>query len=154
MPKKHYRGAASLLAGACITIGLLGAVGLNIRASLLRPLPVHYSNEVPEPEGEPLARIYFEISSAELPAEAGGPIQTVKEKSEASPHDIVLISGYHDPSGNPEQNAALAMQRALAAKAALVAAGVPLERIRVRKPEVIPGDADLQEARRVDIRVQ
>lgn len=154
MPKKHYRGLASLLVGACLTIGLFGAVALTLRASLARPLPVHIGNEVPEPEGEPLARIYFEINSAELPAEAGGPLQTVKEKAEESPRDIVLISGYHDPSGDPEQNAALATQRALAAKAALIAAGVPAERIRVRKPEVIPGDADLQEARRVDIRVQ
>lgn len=154
MPRKRYRGITSLLAGAIITIGLLVTVGLSIDASLRRPLPVHLGNSIPEPEGEPLARIYFEISSADLPAEAGGPIQTIKEKSDEFPHDIVLISGYHDPSGDPEQNAALATQRALAAKTALIAAGVAAERIRVRKPEVIPGDSDLQEARRVDIRVQ
>jgi len=154
MPKKHYRGIFRLLAGACITVILLVGVGFTIRFSLIRPLPAHLGNSVPAPVGEPLARIYFEISSADLPNEAGGPIQTVKEKALEFPQNIVLISGFHDPSGNPEQNEALAMQRALAAKAALVAAGIAAERIKIAKPQGIPGDSDLQEARRVDLRVQ
>lgn len=154
MQNSEDRGIGSVLLGAIITICLLFAVGFTIRHTIYSPSRPPIATNVREPMGEPLARIYFEISSADLPAEAGGAIQTVKEKAEANPGLTVLISGYHDPSGDPEQNKALAIERAEAAREALVAAGIPASRIRVLNPEVIAGDADLQEARRVDIRLQ
>lgn len=106
------------------------------------------------PLGEPIASIYFDTSKAEVPEEGGGAVQTVKKKALANPRKTILISGYHDPSGDPAKNAELARARAEAVRDALVAAGVPAERIVLRKPEEIPGTEDLQEARRVDIRLQ
>lgn len=147
-------GFVGLLLGGVVTLCVLGVIGLGISLTQSPHPSARLHAEAPEPIGEALARIYFEINSAELPDEAGGAIQSVKEKALAAPKLVVLVSGYHDPSGDPEQNTALARQRALATKLALMAAGIPGERIILRKPEVIPGDADLQEARRVDIRVQ
>jgi outer membrane protein OmpA-like peptidoglycan-associated protein len=107
-----------------------------------------------QPRGEPLARIYFESGSAILPDEAGGALQTVKELALAGPAAHILISGFHDPSGDPEQNAQLAKQRAETTRDALIEEGIASERIILRKPQVIPGTQDMQEARRVDIHVQ
>lgn len=104
--------------------------------------------------GEALASIYFEPGNAELARDSGGAIQKVKEAMEVEADQIVLISGFHDPSGDPAQNQLLARERALSAKAALLLAGVPEERIVLRRPEEIPGTEDMQEARRVDLRVQ
>jgi len=105
-------------------------------------------------KGDAVARIYFEVGSAELPNEAGGAIETVRELASKAPTLNVLIAGYHDPTGDPSRNSELARRRALQTKLELMAVGVPGERVFLRKPEGIPGDADLQEARRVDIHLQ
>ena len=143
-----------LLLGGLVLLCVLGTIafGLSTLESATPPAPVAIEEQALK--GEALTSIYFEISSAGLPAESGGAIQIVKERATAAPKLNVLVSGYHDPSGNPEQNAELARQRALATKLALMATGVPAGRIFLRKPQVIPGDADLQEARRVDIHLQ
>lgn len=149
-------GVVSLLLGGLILLCIVGVLSFGVYSvqSGSGKASTAASSEAPAPKGEAMAKIYFEINSAELPAEAGGAIETIKERATVVPNLIVLISGYHDPSGDPEQNAALAKQRAEAARDALIAAGIPAERIRLRKPEVIPGNEDLQEARRVDIRLQ
>lgn len=146
----------ALLLGSLILLCVVGVIGLGIYSSQAgsNKAPSASSTDAPAPKGEAMAKIYFEINSADMPAEAGGAIETIKERATVVPNLIVLISGYHDPSGDPEQNAALAKQRAEAARDALIATGIPAERIRLRKPEVIAGNEDLQEARRVDIRLQ
>lgn len=146
-------GGIGLLLGGLVLVCVLGVIGFGIYSTLPDTQPP-LSTEAPAPKGEAMARIYFEINSAELPAEAGGAIETIKERAMVVANLNVLISGYHDPSGDPVQNAELAKQRAEAARDALIAAGVPAERIILRKPEVIAGNEDLQEARRVDLRLQ
>ncbi len=134
--------------------------GLLLAALFLRGparMPEQVSSPVAaetSPVGEPLASIYFEPGNAGLARDSGGAIQKVKEAMQAEADQIVLISGFHDPSGDPAQNQLLARERALSAKAALLLAGVAEERIILRSPEEIPGTDDLQEARRVDLRVQ
>ena len=66
----------------------------------------------------------------------------------------MLLSGFHDASGDPARNAELAKQRALSVKDALVAAGVAQERIKLRKPESTLGNGSAEEGRRVEIRIQ
>lgn len=145
--------AAAVLA-AIILACVLGVVAYGVSLTMGKPAaPVMVDGEI-VPVGEPIAQIYFESGSADLPDEAGGAIQTVKEKALANPRKIVLISGFHDPSGDPEKNAALARARAEAVRAAIVESAVPEEQVYLRKPAVIPGNDDLQEARRVDIRLQ
>lgn len=146
-------GGIGLLLGGLILACVVGVCGFALYATQAETPPAPASSE-PEPRGEALARIYFEIGSADLPEEAGGAIQSVKEKAQLAPGAIILISGFHDPSGDPEKNALLARHRAEAARQALVAAGLANDRIVLRKPELIPGTEDMQEARRVDIRVQ
>ena len=64
-----------------------------------------------------------------------------------------VISGFHDASGDPAQNAELAKQRAIAVRDALKGAGMPEDRIELKKPEQVNA-GDAAEARRVEVSVQ
>ena len=99
-------------------------------------------------------RIYFELSSAALPAEANEVLNRIAEAARGAPGQHVLISGFHDASGNAANNAELAKQRALAVRHGLEANGVPPEVLILDKPAVTTGGADEREARRVELRLQ
>ncbi len=64
---------------------------------------------------------------------------------------MLVVSGYHDPSGDAAANEALAKQRALAVRDVLMAAGVPEQRIELAKPVSTLGGDDPHIARRVDV---
>lgn len=105
------------------------------------------------PTGPALAVVYFDSASATLtPAADAGLAETVKALA-AEPNRRVLLSGYHDSTGDPAMNAELAKQRAKAVRAALVVAGVPLNQVLLRKPESTTGTGTEREARRVEIRI-
>ncbi|MFZ5504033.1 MAG: OmpA family protein [Pseudomonadota bacterium] len=110
--------------------------------------------EAPEPVGEALARIYFAVGSAEPGADLADAVARAQAALSATPSAIVLLSGFHDPSGDAAQNAELAKARALAVRDALVAAGVSEAGIKLRKPEITAADGPPEEARRVELRVQ
>lgn len=110
--------------------------------------------EAPEPVGEALARIYFAVGSAEPGADLADAVARAQAALSATPDAIVLLSGFHDPSGDALRNAELAKARAMAVRDALLTAGVEAERVRLRKPETTAVDGPPEEARRVEIRVQ
>ena len=66
----------------------------------------------------------------------------------------VLVSGYHDATGDPAKNAELAKQRAMAVGAALKLAGVPDDKIELAKPAQTQADGPPAEARRVEVKLQ
>ena len=67
----------------------------------------------------------------------------------------LVISGYHDATGDPVQNAELAKQRAFAVRDALTGAGLTAEQIELSKPqETTGGSGDDREARRVEVSAQ
>lgn len=144
----------AVLLSAIILACVLGVTAYGVVMSRQDRKPQLAADGQILPQGEPIASIYFEAGKSEVPDEGGGAIQTVMEKALANPARIILISGYHDPSGDPAKNAELAQGRAEAVRDALVEAGVPADRVVLRKPEEIPGTEDPQEARRVDIRLQ
>lgn len=99
-----------------------------------------------------LATVYFESGSAALQDADPAMADTVKALA-ADPGKRVLLSGYHDSTGDPAMNAELAKQRAKAVRAALLVAGIPLEQVLLRKPESTTGTGTEREARRVEIRL-
>jgi outer membrane protein OmpA-like peptidoglycan-associated protein len=101
-----------------------------------------------------LPKVYFEVDSDALPADALAVLAAVADAARANPAAAVLISGFHDATGNPEHNADLAKRRAQAVKHALEANGVPPERLQLDKPQQTTGGADPKEARRVELRLQ
>ena len=63
----------------------------------------------------------------------------------------VKVSGYHDATGNLEQNEALAKQRALGVREQLRTAGVNEANIELDKPALTQGAGDDAQARRVEV---
>jgi outer membrane protein OmpA-like peptidoglycan-associated protein len=103
------------------------------------------------PVSAPMARLYFELGKAELPADALtqlAPLITAARDNSAARW---VISGFHDASGDAAANAELAKQRAFAVRDLLVTAGVSTQSIELSKPAVTMGGTDPHEARRVDV---
>lgn len=107
----------------------------------------------PSPALEP-ARIFFDSGKVDLPADAVAALQPVIDAARARADAKLAVSGFHDKSGNLEQNAELAKQRAFAVRDALVAAGIAETRIELRKPQDMEGGNDAREARRVEVSVE
>ena len=99
-------------------------------------------------------RIYFELASDALPADAQAELGRIADAARAESGKVVLISGFHDESGDAAKNAELAKNRALAVRHALEANGVPRERLVMDKPRITLGGADAREARRVEMRLR
>jgi outer membrane protein OmpA-like peptidoglycan-associated protein len=106
-------------------------------------------------ENLPLAaKLYFESGVHRLPADASNILaETIAWLSE-HPEAKVVISGYHDVTGDYESNQKLAKKRAQSVNEALVTAGISEDRIEMRKPESTQGDGDLSEARRVEVTIE
>ncbi|HRD35210.1 MAG TPA: OmpA family protein [Rhodocyclaceae bacterium] len=104
--------------------------------------------------GEPLVKIHFDSGQTALPATAPEQIAIVIAALAAAPQASALLSGYHDETGGAAVNAEVAKNRATSVREALIAAGVPAERVLTRRPAVTLGGSDAAEARRVEVRVQ
>lgn len=106
------------------------------------------------PVGEALAKVYFPLGGAVLGSNDEPAIAATVAEVQARGDAIVLLSGFHDESGDAHVNAEIAKQRALAVREALLTAGVSGDRIKLRKPESTLGSGSAEEGRRVEIRVQ
>ena len=98
-----------------------------------------------------LARVLFDSGVSALPGDVAKTLAPAIEAATRSAGIRLAISGYHDKTGDPEKNAELAKERAIAVRDALVAAGVPLVRLELSKPQVTEGGTDDTLARRVDV---
>jgi len=96
-------------------------------------------------------KLYFELGKAELPGDALTRLAPLITSARGAPASVLVLSGYHDASGDPVANAELAKQRAFAVRDLLVTAGVSERGIELAKPAVTTGGADPREARRVDV---
>ena len=104
--------------------------------------------------GELLAKIYFEPGSAELPAAAAEAVAVAGVALGQAPASAKLVlSGFHEATGDPAKNAELAKQRAKALRAAFVVAGLEDSRVLLRKPESTQANGKAEEARRVEVRL-
>jgi cytochrome c oxidase subunit II len=102
--------------------------------------------------GETLpAKLYFDSGKTDLPANTKAAVAAAVDFLKANATAKVALSGFVDKTGNADQNAELAKNRAKAVREALKSAGVDEARIEMRKPEVLTGAADNKEARRVEI---
>ncbi len=101
--------------------------------------------------GTVAATLFFAVGKAELPADAPAALSAIKQA--AGSDKKLLISGFHDATGDAAMNAELAKNRAKAVRAALQSEGIAPERTVLRKPESTTGDGSNQEARRVEVRI-
>ncbi len=99
-----------------------------------------------------VVKFYFASGKAELAAGAGDALADVVKGARAGRK--LLISGFHDATGDAARNAELAKQRALAVRDALKAAGVAEQQIELKKPEQMAASGSNAEARRVEVSIQ
>lgn len=140
--------AGIVLAVVAVVYGASAGKGIKPAAA-----PVVEQAEI-APVGEALAKVYFAVGASTLSDADKGVVAKTLEALAANQNAIVLLSGFHDPSGDPARNAELAKQRAQAVRDALVAGGVAADRVKFRKPESTVGTGSAEEGRRVEIRVQ
>ena len=103
--------------------------------------------------GDLTGTLYFETAQSALPVGAAVELDKVVQALVAAPARKLVLSGFHDATGDAAINAELAKQRALSARVALLAAGIDSARIALRRPEVTMGTGTEQEARRVELRL-
>lgn len=144
-------GVIALVIG--LVIGLASYVTGQTREAAPAAVAAVEAPEIAE-VGEPLIKLYFDSGKAELPANAAEEVAKVVAKLQEEPAKLVLISGYHDETSGAAVNAEVAKARALAVKDALIAAGIPADKVNLRKPAITLGGGEAAEARRVEVRVQ
>ncbi|MBK7648300.1 MAG: OmpA family protein [Betaproteobacteria bacterium] len=146
-----------------VIVGVLAGIVLAVVAVVygasagknVKPAATHVVEQAEiAPVGDALAKIYFAVGAATLDEADKGVVAKTMEALATNSNAIVLLSGFHDQSGDPAHNAELAKQRALSVRDALVAGGVAMERVKMRKPESTVGTGSAEEGRRVEIRVQ
>lgn len=147
--------ALAVIAGA-VALVVAGVIALAASTVMGKKAPAATAGAAPAAAvaAAALPRIYFEVDSDALPADATAVLAAVADAARANPAAAVLISGYHDATGNPEHNADLAKRRAQSVRHALEANGVAPERLQLAKPQQTTGGADPREARRVELRLQ
>lgn len=96
-----------------------------------------------------VVKFYFASGKADL---ASGAVEALQEAiAAAQAGKKLVISGFHDATGDPAKNAELARQRALAVRDALKGAGVAEAAVELKKPEQTTGQGSNAEARRVEV---
>jgi outer membrane protein OmpA-like peptidoglycan-associated protein len=139
-----------------LLFGLLGGLSLRQLKGHAAPAAVATPGEIlleGPLKGDLTGTLYFASGAAELPAEATAELASVKAAVEAAPARKLVLSGFHDTTGDPAMNAELAKKRAVAVRETLKASGVDGARIQLRKPESTAGDGQPEHARRVEIRL-
>ncbi|QKS30512.1 OmpA family protein [Accumulibacter sp.] len=145
---------------AGVVAGVVGGIALCVAAVYFSAGP---SPALPQataavseiaPVGEALVKVYFAVDRAVFVDEDNIVVIRTKQVLAEKPAAIVLLSGFHDASGDPKHNAELARARAASVRDVLVAGGIPALRVKFRRPESTIGSGGPEEGRRVEIRVQ
>ena len=143
-----------------ITLLLFGLIGgLAIRQSHKAAAPAATATTTEEAlldgpvTGDLAGTVFFASGAAALPADAAAEVAKVKAALDAAPTKKLVLSGYHDASGDPAHNADLAKRRAMAVRAALTGQGADAARVQLRKPEQTALGGPPEEARRVEVRL-
>lgn len=98
-----------------------------------------------------VVKFYFASGKADL---AAGALMALGDAiTAAKAGKRLVLSGFHDATGDPAFNAELAKQRALAVRNALVGAGVAEASMELKKPVQTTGSGNDAEARRVEVMI-
>jgi outer membrane protein OmpA-like peptidoglycan-associated protein len=118
-------------------------------AAVPAPAPAAGSDDASVVVENGVVKFYFASGKSDL---APGAVEALSDAIAAGKAGKKLvISGFHDSTGDPAKNAELAKQRALAVRDALKTAGVAESGIELKKPETATGSGNNAEARRVEV---
>jgi outer membrane protein OmpA-like peptidoglycan-associated protein len=96
-----------------------------------------------------VVKFYFAPSKFELAPGALGALADAIAAAKAGKR--LVLSGFHDATGDPAKNAEIAKKRAFAVRDALIGAGVSESSLELKKPEQSTGTGNNAEARRVEV---
>jgi ammonium transporter, Amt family len=99
------------------------------------------------------AAVNFEVGKSDMPVASADAIKAIAEMLKAKADVKVQVSGYTDKTGDPDKNKELAKARAFAVRDALKAAGIPEDRIVLKRPDIVMSFGSPEEARRVELTV-
>jgi len=132
--------------------GLRLAPDAPVKATAYVPKPgAPEAAPVSMPAGASLA-VHFATGKATLDAEALRLLKGFAPPMKAGTNPID-VTGYADRTGNHAANVELAKRRATAVRDALVAEGIPADRMHLREPVDVTGSGTDDQARRVDLSV-
>lgn len=143
-----------LVTGFAVGLGIHKSRGVSPSAQMAAPaaapaMAAASSDDASVVVENGVVKFYFASGKADLAAGAlvalGDAIAAAKAGKQ------LVISGFHDATGDPAFNAELAKQRALAVRDALVGAGVAEASMELKKPEQTTGSGNDAEARRVEV---
>ena len=144
---------------ALMIVPLLGTWGLS-KTVATPAQPVFAPPAAMAPAAAPVAAVvvvrkfYFDTGKVDMPADAAADVAAIVAAAKDKPAAKIVISGYHDATGNAQQNADIAKQRAMNVRDAIKAGGVADDRFDLQKPAVTEGSGDNKEARRVEVSVK
>jgi outer membrane protein OmpA-like peptidoglycan-associated protein len=103
-----------------------------------------------------VVKFYFATGKADLAVDLSADVQAALNEAAtaAKAGKKLLVSGFHDSTGDAAVNAELAKQRAMTVQAVLVNLGVDAASVELKKPEAMLGGTDNAQARRVEVVVQ
>jgi outer membrane protein OmpA-like peptidoglycan-associated protein len=144
---------------ALIALVIVLVLGVGIYQSRLAAppapviaVPVQLANGASIQVMDGVVKFYFASGKAEVAAGANEALADVVRAVAAGKK--VMVSGFHDASGDPALNAELAKQRAFAVRDALLALGVTEDKIELIKPDDSLAPGSDSEARRVEVKAQ
>ncbi len=117
------------------------------------PAPVNAVDEASVSFEKGIAKFYFATAKSDVAT--GADVVTTDLLKAGKDGKKLVISGFADSTGNVEANAELSKKRAVAVQAFLVAQGVDIKNIELRKPESSTGAVgDSAEGRRVEVKIE
>jgi outer membrane protein OmpA-like peptidoglycan-associated protein len=97
-----------------------------------------------------VVKFYFAAGKAELAQDGAKALADILAAAKTGKK--IGLSGYVDPSGDPQKNAEIAKQRAFAVRDLLLASGVPESQIVLVRPnDIQAGATSAAEGRRVEV---
>jgi K(+)-stimulated pyrophosphate-energized sodium pump len=137
--------AAPVVTATPVPVATTIAAAATTAAVVAAPAPLATTATATE------AKFFFDVAKADLPTDAAANITKLAAAAKGGSGKLV-ISGFHDASGDPAKNADLAKQRAIAVRDALKAAGVAEDRIEMKKPEQVNA-GNAADSRRVEVKL-
>ena len=99
-----------------------------------------------------IVKFYFAPSKSDLATGASAALADLIKGAKTGRK--LVISGFHDATGDAAKNAELAKLRAIAVRDALKTAGVAEQQIELKKPEQMATSGSNADARRVEVSLQ
>jgi len=126
------------------------APGASVKATPYVPTPGSAAAAPPSPPAGVSLVVHFDSGKSTLDTEAMRQLKSVAPAIKAGSNPVD-VTGYADRKGGRAANVGLAKRRAAAVRDALVAEGVPAERIHLKAPKEVTGSGSDEEARRVEV---